>query len=456
MPHLDIFIVAVAFVAMLVGVTTQRVVTARQKDKQLIKPFGHIGWLEPMVEPLIVLVSTALATIATYSLAFDEVTRILDGHASGSDYVTVAQSMVIGFAIDSAAILAGTRIRAFLFKWRENKEEAKKERPWFLMAVCMLLLVLVAEGMTNYYFAYRINPGAFVGAGQLMQTIHDWMTRVRSGAPVLVLFFFVAGILPNIVSLADRKRHIQAATSQRALACEMVLINPDNGLGQDQIEKLYIAWDTSLDFLDFSSDATTEQKGAHEELKRRVRKSRNLVTQDEMKTLVTMTMLSKRDDDIRDLLNDYEARIEQRIADKQTQMEAGTDTARKSILDEVRHLLGASQDTVSRLMQEVEDRVINALAVTQNAALTNLNSSADDPVPASMVYSGAPAGSSAHLAPTNGSMTQLPPTGAQGAPLQPLAQAERPSEPPPDDDRPRRTRNQARTKTPKAATTAAD
>lgn len=185
---------------------------ANSRKSKKLKPTGHSAAIEALIQPAIVIGSTLMSAIAAYVLGLDELNRILDGTASGSDFFVVVLCAGMGFLIDMAIIVSATRYKMHTIRGDPREDQ------WKSLARYVLLIGLASEAMTLLYFFVHLGASAFPG---FLVSLADWLHAVlavsRAFLPPIVIAYFVAGILPVIVERGDRNREIKVRTSQNIM-----------------------------------------------------------------------------------------------------------------------------------------------------------------------------------------------------------------------------------------------
>ena len=189
---------------------------SRRHKRKPLKPSGHSATIESLVQPAIVIGSTLMSAIAAYVLALDEITRIINGTGSTSDWFIVLICAGVGFLIDMAIIISATRYK--MHKVRNDP----REDGWLTLAKIVLAIGLLSETMTLFYFFVHLSQAAFPGQlVALANNIHAALAISRAFLPPVVIAYFAAGILPVMFDRSDRNREIKSRTSSNV----MVLID---------------------------------------------------------------------------------------------------------------------------------------------------------------------------------------------------------------------------------------
>jgi hypothetical protein len=178
------------------------------KRAKRLKPTGHSALIESMIQPAIVIGSTLMSAIAAYVLSLDELTRILAGNGTPSDWFIVGLCAGMGFLIDMAIIVSATRYK--MHAVRGDPREAR----WLRLAQWVLGIGLASETMTLFYFFVHLSARGFpLPLVQLADAIHSVLAVSRSFLPPVVIAYFAAGVLPVMFDRADRNREIKSRTS---------------------------------------------------------------------------------------------------------------------------------------------------------------------------------------------------------------------------------------------------
>lgn len=187
---------------------------ARRQKK--LKPAGHSAVIETLIQPAIVIASTLMSAIAAYVLAYDEINRLLADRGNWQDGFVVALCIGMGFLIDMAIIVSATR-----YKMHAIRADPRETR-WLSLAKWVLIIGLISETMTLFYFFVRIDSAAYpVWLVWLASLVHAFLVSARAFLPPVVIAYFAAGVLPVAFDRADRNREIKARTSSNI----MVLID---------------------------------------------------------------------------------------------------------------------------------------------------------------------------------------------------------------------------------------
>lgn len=181
---------------------------SKPKRAKRLRPTGHSALIESMIQPAIVVGSTLMSAIAAYVLALDEITRILAGHGTPSDWFIIVLCAGMGFLIDMAIIVSATR-----YKMHAVRGDPREQR-WLTLAKWVLGIGLASETMTLFYFFVHLSARAFpLPLVNLADTIHSALAVSRSFLPPIVIAYFAAGVLPVMFDRADRNREIKSRTS---------------------------------------------------------------------------------------------------------------------------------------------------------------------------------------------------------------------------------------------------
>lgn len=180
--------------------------------RKKLKPAGHSAVIESLIQPAIVVGSTLMSAIAAYVLALDEITRILAGNGTPSDWFIIALCAGMGFLIDMAIIVSATR-----YKMHAVRDDPKEER-WKTLAKWVLGIGLASESMTLLYFFVHLSAAAFPDfLVWIADAIHAVLAVSRGFLPPVVIAYFAAGVLPVMFDRADRNREIKSRTSSNIM-----------------------------------------------------------------------------------------------------------------------------------------------------------------------------------------------------------------------------------------------
>lgn len=186
------------------------------QKREKLKPEGHSAWIESLIEPAIVVASTLMSIIAVYVLAFDEIQHILNGTSTLSDWFVTALCLGLGFLVDMAIIVSATRYKMHMVR------RDPRENTWKYLALAVLIVGIVSEGLTLFYFVVSLSPSHYPAAFTLWANrIHGFLGISRAFLPITIVAYFAAGILPVMVDRGDRNRKIISITSNNI----MVLID---------------------------------------------------------------------------------------------------------------------------------------------------------------------------------------------------------------------------------------
>lgn len=187
-----------------------------EKKRKPLKPSGHSATIEALIQPAIVIGSTLMSAIAAYVLALDEITRIINGNGTASDWFIAILCGGMGFLIDMAIIVSATRYK--MHKLRADPGE----EGWLRLAQIVLAIGLISETMTLFYFFVHLSTTAFpVQLVIAAERIHAALAISRAFLPPVVIAYFAAGVLPVMFDRSDRNREIKSRTSSNV----MVLID---------------------------------------------------------------------------------------------------------------------------------------------------------------------------------------------------------------------------------------
>jgi len=222
-----------------------------------LKPAGHNAAAEALVQPIIFLGSSILATVACYVLAQDQLTAIFTGHGTAQDWLVVVLVGGLGIMVDTAMVLSASRLRMHLTR-------GKRDWPWAVVTGLMLLLCLGVEGMTLLYFGYVVSPSSIPSnVVQLIKGIHEILFFIRNGMPPLIIAFFTTALLPLTIEPADRDRATKASTSVNIAALQEDLVQVGELVSRaDKIQALA----DQMALFEHASHATEEEKQRNKDL----------------------------------------------------------------------------------------------------------------------------------------------------------------------------------------------
>ena len=234
-----------------------------------LRPAGHNAAAEALVQPIILLGSTIMATIACYVLAQDQLAAVFAAKASTQDWLVIILVGGLGIMVDTAMVLSASRLRMHLSRGR-------RDWPWALITGTMLLLCLGVEGMTLLYFGYLTSRSSIpVNVQDTVKSIHDVLFFVRNGMPPLIIAFLTTALLPLTVETADRDRATKASTSLNiaGLQEDLVKVGPLAG----RSEKVQALAD-QMALFEHASHATPDEQARNLALITQLRSQNNVIT----------------------------------------------------------------------------------------------------------------------------------------------------------------------------------